>query len=170
MDWNIGSTSLACAVCNKPFAEEQEVLSALYDERPEFVRRDYCAECWPKQDPRSAFSYWRTRIPKRDAPVRRFVDDDIVLDFFRRLEGSPDPAKRNFRYVLALLLMRRKALKFAEFRRPVPDSDRGNEGGAVLVLHDRLRDCDYEVPDPNLSEEQVQQVTQEIHQLLNVKS
>jgi len=162
MDWEIGNATLACATCGKPFAEEQGILSALYDERPAFVRRDYCKDCWPQQDRQSVFSYWETRIPKRDAPVRRFVDDDIVMDFFRRLEGSQEPAKVSFRYVLGLLLMRKKALKLKEFRR--------TETSATLVLHDRLRDCDYEVADPNLTEEQIQQVTGEIHQVLNVKS
>jgi hypothetical protein len=161
MDWEIGSTSLACAGCNNPFAEEQEIFSALYDERPIFARRDYCAECWPRQDRQPVFSYWQTRIPKRNAPVRRFVDDDVVLDFFKRLEGSPEPAKIGFRYVLGLLLMRKKALKLKEFRR--------SEAGAALILHDRLRDCDYEVADPNLSEEQIRQMTGEINQILNVK-
>ncbi len=162
MDWEIGSTSLACTGCSKPFVEEQEIFSALYDERPIFVRRDYCTECWPCQDRQPVFSYWQTRLPKRDAPVRRFVDDDVVLDFFKRLEGSPEPTKIGFRYVLGLLLMRKKVLKLKEFRR--------SEAGAALILHDRLRDCDYEVADPNLSEEQIRQMTGEINQILNVKS
>jgi hypothetical protein len=55
--------------------------------------------------------------------------------------------------------MRKKTLKFKEFRR--------GDGGDSLVLHDRLRDCDYEVNDPHLSEEQVQQVTEEIKSVLN---
>jgi hypothetical protein len=162
MDWEIGSATLACATCGKPFAEEQGIFSALYDESQTFVRRDYCTDCWPQQDRPPVFSYWETRIPKRDAPVRRFVDDDVVMDFFQRLEGSQEPAKLSFRYVLALLLMRRKVLKLKEFRRTATD--------ATLVLHDKLRDCDYEVVDPNLTEEQIRQVTGEIHQVLNVKS
>ena len=162
MDWEIGSTSLVCTGCNKPFAEEQEIFSALYDERPIFARRDYCTECWPRQDRQPVFSHWQTRMPKRDAPVRRFVDDDVVMDFFQRLDGSQEPVKVSFRYVLGLLLMRKKVLKLKELRR--------TETGAALVLHDRVRDRDYEVADPNLTEEQIQQVTGEIHQVLNVKS
>ena len=162
MDWEIGNVTLACAACSKTFVEEQGIFSALFDERPTFVRRDYCRECWPQQAREPVFSHWETRIPKRDAPVRRFVDDDVVMDFFRRLEGSPEPAKVSFRYVLALLLMRKKVLKLKELRR--------SEKGAALVLHDRLRDCDYDVADPNLTEEQIQQVTGEIHQVLNVKN
>jgi hypothetical protein len=170
MDWEIGSSSLACAGCNKPFVEEQEIFSALYDGRPTFARRDYCSECWPRQDRRPVFSHWRTRLPKRDAPVRRFVDDEVVLDFFKRLEGSPEPAKIGFRYVLGLLLMRKKVLKLKEFRRAEAPIGQAQGKGAALILHDRLRDCDYEVADPNLTEEQIRQMTGEINQILNVKA
>lgn len=161
MDWEVGSTSLACSACNQSFAEEQEVFSALYDEQTAFVRRDFCCGCWPQQERTAAFSHWQTRIPKKDAPVRRFVDDEIVLDFFRRLEGQDEPLKKNFRYVLALLLMRKKALKFTEFKR--------TEQGATLVLRDVLNQCQYHVSDPNLNEEQIQQVTEQVGQILNTK-
>jgi len=57
--------------------------------------------------------------------------------------------------------MRKKVLKLKEFRR--------TESGAALILHDRLRDCDYEAADPNLTEEQIRQMTGEINQILNVK-
>lgn len=161
MDWEVSNTTLACAACTKGFAEEQAVFSALFDETPNFVRRDFCAECWPGQDHDKAFSYWQTRIPKKDAPVRRFVDDEVILDFFKKLEGQEEPSKKSFRYVLGLLLMRKKALKFTEFRR--------GETSGILVLYDKVRDTSYEVADPNLTEEQIQQVTEEIGQVLNAK-
>ena len=119
------------------------------------------AECWPAQDHDKAFSYWQTRIPKKDAPVRRFVDDEVILDFFKKLEGQEEPSKKSFRYVLGLLLMRKKVLKFTEFRR--------GETSGILVLYDKVRDSKYEVADPNLTEEQIQQVTEEIGQVLNAK-
>jgi len=159
MDWDISKTSLVCAACNKEFAEEQEIFSALYDEQQGFVRRDYCIGCHPSQDQAAVFSFWHTRIPPHDAPVRRFVDDEVIHDLFRRLEGHDDPGKRNFRYVLALLLMRKKVLKFREFRR--------DEKGDVLLLQDRLTDAVHTVVDPDLSEEQIEQVTEEIGQVLN---
>lgn len=161
MDWEVSKSSLACTACAKSFVEDNEVFSALYDEKPSFVRRDYCPACWPAVSHEALFSFWQTRIPRKDAPVRRFVDDEIVLDFFRKLEGETEPSKVNFRYVLGLLLMRKKTLKFTEFKR--------GETGAVLVLHDRTHQCNYEVLDPNLTEEQIQQVTQEVGQILNTR-
>ncbi len=161
MDWEVGSNALACSACKQSFVEEQEIFSALYDEQTAFLRRDFCNGCWSQQDRAAIFSHWQTRIPKKDAPVKRFVDDEIVLEFFRKLEGQDEPLKKNFRYVLALLLMRKKALKFIEFKR--------TEAGAMLILRDALSQSDYHVADPDLNEEQIQQVTEEIGQILNTK-
>ena len=161
MDWDISKSSPGCAACDKEFAENQEIISALYDEKEGFVRRDFCLACSSAKDKHTVFSFWQTRIPSQDAPVRRFVDDDIILDLFRRLDGHDDPTKKNFRYVLSLFLMRKKVLKFVEFRRDEKDH--------VLLLKDRIADAVHTVVDPDLNEEQVQQVTEEIGQILNVK-
>ena len=132
------------------------------DDAPEsMTRRDYCVPCWSQDNQGGAFSFWRTQLPRHDAPVRRFVDDEIVLDLFRRLKGHDEPDKRNFRYVLALLLMRKKVFKFKEVRR--------SENDDALILTERGSDCEHVVVDPNLSEEQIQQVTVEVGQILNVK-
>lgn len=160
-DWEIQKTTLVCATSGREFAEEEEVFSALYDEENAFVRRDYSADCWPPADLARVFSFWKTRAPKKDAPRKMFVDDEVILDFFRRLEGLADERKRNFRYVLALLMMRKKTLKFKEMRRA--------DGEMVMILYDKVSDCNYEVIDPRLSEEQVEQVSEEIGQVLNVR-
>ena len=161
MDWDISKSSPACTACNKAFAENQEIVSALYDEKEGFIRRDFCMTCAPAKNNGDVIGFWQTRIPPRDAPARPFVDNDIILDIFRRLDGHRDTTKRNFRYVLSLFLMRKKALKFLEFRR--------EEEGHVLLLKDRVTDTVHTVVDPNLSEEEVQRVTEEIGQILNAR-
>lgn len=160
-DWEIQKTRLACATSGREFAEEEDIYSALYDEGNQFVRRDYAVECWPPPDMEKVFSFWKTRIPKKDAPVKKFLDDEVILDFFRRLEGRTEPQKQGFRYVLALLLMRKKVLKFKEMRRIGDDT--------VMVLHERVADCDYDVVDPRFSEQQLEQVSEEISQILNIR-
>ena len=160
-EWEICKASLACAGCNKQFAEEQAIHSGLYDESPSFCRRDFCETCWPAGAQEHLFSHWQTRLPKRDAPVRTFVDDDIVLDLFRRLAGNPDPAKRNFRFVIGLLLVRRKVLRYRGVQ--------NTEAGPAILLAERATGEETLVPDPGLTSEQIQQVTEELSQLLNAR-
>ena len=58
--------------------------------------------------------YWMyVKPPSDQKPKRRYVDDDVLLDFFTKLEGSDNPERQAFRYVLALHLIRRKKLSFA---------------------------------------------------------
>ena len=82
----------------------------------------------------------------------------MLLDCFQRLEGRADPAGENFRYVLALLLMRRKRFKFEETR---------NEGGReVLVLRCGRTGARHEVADPRLGDDEMAAVQDDVFQAL----
>jgi len=160
-NWEIAGPTLVCAASGRPLNEDEEIYSALYDEENTFVRRDFSVEHWPPPDMSRVFSFWKTRVPRKDAPERNFVDDETVLDFFRRLEDKSEPHQQHFRYVLALFLMRRKLLRFREVRR--------GAGGMVLLVHDRLAGTDHEVPDPQLSEEEIRRVSDEVSSILRVR-
>jgi hypothetical protein len=160
-DWEIGRTTLVCATTGRELAEEEEIYSAIFDENRQFVRRDYGLESWPPEKLDEAYSYWKTRVPKKDAPIKKYVDDEVIMDFFARLEGHGDEQKKNFRYVLALFLMRKKRLKFTEIKH------RGDD--MVMILYERVSQKDHEVVDPRLTEEQVIQVSEEVGQILNTR-
>lgn len=161
MDWEIAKSQLKCQQCERPFAEQEEFFSALYEEDNRFVRKDYCTACWEKIDSATAYSFWKTRCIPKPEKVKKFVDDSVILDFFIRLQESAEPAKKNFRYVLALLLMRKKLLKLKDIKK--------GEGGEALILYYPDEDRYFEVYNPQLTEEQITQVTEEVGQILNVK-
>lgn len=161
MDWEINKSALECSACKAVFEGGQGLHSALYDEVEGFIRRDYCDACWESADKSAVFSFWRTRVPKKGEKVRQFVDDDTLMNFLTRLAGEADRAKRNFRYVLALLLMRKKLLKFRE-------SVMG-DGGEELVLVEPKTAVEHHVFNPQLTDEELAQVRDEIGQVLNVK-
>jgi hypothetical protein len=71
---------------------------------------------------------------------------------------APDDQCRRFRYVLGLLLVRKRALKLHNIRR--------EESGDILVVR---RPGDQEtiaIPDPGLDEHEIEQVETELHQWL----
>ena len=158
-DWSIQRGAQKCQVCPRQFAEHEEYFSALYDENRQFVRRDYCLECWKAQDKEAVYSFWKTRVPEKEEE-KKLVDDEVIMNFFLRLQGETDTAKVNFRYVLALLLMRKKKLKLEDIKY--------DERGEALVLKHREEGKEYVVYNPQLSEEQVDQVTEEVGQILNI--
>jgi len=165
LDWNIAKSERRCTCCNKEFAEEEPYYSALFDTGPAFERRDYCPGCWEAEDnadPAQAFSFWKTEVPKDDQPRKLFVDDAVIFDFFKRLAAEEgQPAKCNFRYILGLMLMRKKKLKFKDVVR--------QNGKEYLVLRRSRTKEEHRVLNPELSEEEMLQVKNELTQILETE-
>jgi hypothetical protein len=131
--------------------------SVLLEDGGKFVRQDYSREAW-QGPPHGSFSFWAGRIAPGDETKRAPIDDEMLLDCLQRLEGESEPPRVNFRYVVALLLMRRKRLRFEEAR---ADGDQ-----EVLVLRCvRTRNV-YRVQNPRLTEEEMAAVQEEVFKVL----
>ena len=160
MEWIVASSEGACSVCGKRFAEREEYWSALFAAGESFERRDYCAGCWKGAED-GTFSFWLTRSKARPAPPKRFVDDNVLLDFFERLCTSEDPARAKFRFIMAVLLLRKRLLKERSRRRE-------SEGTVWVVEVGRLGKS-FEVRDEGLSEQEIAELLSEIGQVLNLE-
>lgn len=91
------------------------MVTVLTEEPEQFLRSDWCPACWDapdKPDRPNVFSVWRGRAPRREEKKKLFVDDDLLVNFFQRLAEAEDDAKLNFRFVLALVLMRKKLFRY----------------------------------------------------------
>src|SRR5262245_7428340 len=119
-DYQIQAPTRRCTVTGQELLPGSRYFSVLLEQDGKLVRQDYSAEAW-QGPPHGAFSFWAGRIPVQDQPKKIVIDDEMLLECFQRLEGQDEPAKLNFRYVVALLLMRRKRLKFDQVR---TDGDR----------------------------------------------
>ena len=159
MDWNIAKSQRVCG-CGHELEENDTYFAALYEEGEDFVRRDYCAECWEKARADGGFfSFWRTTVPPREQKRRLFADDEVLLDFFLRLENDEEEQRRHFFYLLSLILMRKKLLKFEDIERDGEDE--------YLCLRFRREDRTVRVLNPRLSEEQVEAVKEQLSQILD---
>ena len=156
-DYQLQPNSRRCCVSGRELKPGETYFSVLLDEHGRFVRREYGREAWQGPPP-GAFSFWCGKVPTREQDRRPPVDDDMLLDCFAHLEGQNEPARVNFRYVLALLLMRRKRLKFEDAR---PEA-----GGEVLRLRCVQTKTIHEVVNPALSDEQTQAVQEEVFKVL----
>ncbi len=126
-----------------------------------FSRVDLCASCWDAEKAGEFFSSWKSLVPDESEdrrPLARQIDAETIYDMFRRLEGQADPAQQKFRFILALMLMRKKRLRFTG----VADSPRGEH----LVLEDRNEGITHKVLDPGLGEEEVDAMRVQIGRLL----
>jgi hypothetical protein len=156
-DYQLQPNSRRCCVSGRELKPGETYFTVLLDEHGGFVRREYSQEVW-QGPPEGAFSFWCGKVPVREQDRRPPVDDDMLLDCFTRLEGQNEPARVNFRYVVALLLMRRKRLKFEDAR-----TEAGRE---VLRLRCVATKAVHEVVNPALSDEQTQAVQEEVFKVL----
>jgi hypothetical protein len=97
-----GSTCVA-TLCDRPVESGQEG----------FERRDFSLEAWEAgHRPEGLFSYWKTTVPHPDAKPRLVIDETVLMELFERLASDERPQRIAFRFVLGLILMRKKHFKF----------------------------------------------------------
>ena len=158
-DWKIASGRKECRGCGRQFKEGESLYSVLYEFEDELQRADFCTECWEGSDER-AFSFWRTCVPVKSEP-HPLPPSEALLELFRRMAKSTDARRDQFRYVLALLLLRKRLLKLVRKER--------DAGGEVFVLEDRGADEEVTVSAPRISESEVRAVSEELGRLLNAR-
>ncbi len=99
--------------------------------------------------PAGLIAFWRSEAPSPDDRRTRFVDDETLLDMLERLGEATDPRQVAYRWVLALLLLRKRLLRQDSIRRDDVGHSwwtfrrRGVEGAPSFeVLDPGLRDAD----------------------------
>ena len=161
-DYNITKTLGQCRRCEKQLAPDDEIVATVREGDGEFHREDYCPGCWDGQeqpDSDELFGVWRTRVPRPEEKKKLLVDDDLIVNFFERLEGSETLARLSYRFVLALVLMRKKKLIYDRTKKT-------DDGQDVWLMHFRGSDQVHEVLDPHMDEEKIAEVSQQLGEIM----
>lgn len=146
-----------CSACGHAFEIGEPFQACLYATPDGYARQDYCLDCPPPAEP-EPIGVWQTRVPE-PAPRRVHVfDREAIYGFFTRLEDAAAPEQVQFRFVLALLLWRKKALKL---ERTVS----APEGEAWEFLTPRTGTL-HRVLRPALDEEQLERLSDELERVL----
>ncbi len=146
-----------CAATGRPLTPGEKYRSVLLDEAGQFVRKDYSTEGWPGP-PAAAIACWCGVVPEFHQKRRLTFDADLLMECFGRLAEETEPEKVRFRYVIALLLLRRKQLRFEDVRR---DGEQ-----EFLQLKCPKTGQAFEVLDPHLSEADIARVQEEVVKVL----
>tara|TARA_B100001121_G_scaffold305296_1_gene322326 strand:- start:1954 stop:2388 length:435 start_codon:yes stop_codon:yes gene_type:complete len=96
------------------------------DDEAVLSRVDYSIEAWESNPrPEGIFSFWKTRMPEKGEKQKVFVDDQVLLDIFERLGEDEREDRLAFRFVLGLILLRKRLFRH--------ESQRCEEGGDRVV-------------------------------------
>ena len=101
--WEIDKPLGQCHGSGKKIEQGEDYFAALVETDQGLQRRDFCADYWQNEKP-NAFCHWKTKLPQPDRKKQLFVDDEMLMTFFDRLETETGQEKVNFRFVLALIL------------------------------------------------------------------
>ncbi len=116
-EWKIRRRLGECSGCASAFEEGARHASSLrFDGKEILVREDLCSACWSSGDESSYLFWWFTRHQKnRKATLQ--LDLSSLERLFMGLGGREEEPLRELRYLLSLLLMRKRKLKLIKVER-----------------------------------------------------
>lgn len=157
--YDVGRPGTACSSCGTSLPPGTRLTAVLRESATGFERVDICQNCWPGIDRKDLVAFWQTMVPHPEVKKKIFVDDDVLCDLFVRLQDATEPAKLNFRFVLGLILMRKRLVLY--------QSSRNESGTDVWVVKLKGRDEPVEMIDPKLTEQQVGDVSRQLGEILS---
>ncbi len=157
-DWEIKKTLGQCSGTDRGFEVGEEFIAALVQMEEGLQRRDFCIDYWDEHQP-EVYCFWRTKMADPEEKKKLFIDNEMLMAFFDRLAEETDPEKINFRFVLTLILMRKRKLKY-------DSSQIDDEGAEVWTLKVTGEDRFGKVVNPHLTEDQIEGLTSQMGQIL----
>jgi len=147
MDLKLQRPGSICQSTEASFAAGDTIYSALVRDGGSLVRLDWSAAGWPGP-PDNTLAWWRSIVPEVEEKGIQLAPVDILLETLEALGSEPNEAP--LRYLLALQLVRRRVLRFADPAEPAaagqekqPAAD--GQAAETVVFSCRRRDCDYTV-------------------------
>ncbi len=161
--WHVRSRSRECAATHRPFHDGDTIVTALYPDplTSGYLRRDICLEAWNAlaADDVAPFSFWQTTFTAPAAgepaqPVEKLSPEEIL----HRLIEEDENHTENTRYILAVMLERKKLLRET-------DSQRTPQGILRVYEHRKTGEV-YLIRDPDTPLDQIESLQNEVFTLL----
>jgi hypothetical protein len=158
-EWEITRATGKCSVSGRDLAEGEDYYAALFETPQGFERRDYSLEGWAGP-PEGSFCHWKTKVPVRGRkPSIIAVDSGMLITLFCRLEEDSSEMRQKFRFVLALLLMRKRLLRM---EKAVQNGEQ--EYWQMRLVHDQ---SEQRVLNPHLSNEEIDRLSAQLAAILS---
>ncbi len=158
-DWEIKSRSEQCAVSGKPFVEDEEFYTLLFQEKEGLRRMDVSVAAHEGMDDTepSPISSWKSHFkPKPEGEAETLGKQDAESELRRLLEqgDAGKAATASLCRILALLLERKRMLKLRE---------RINQDGQALLVYEHTDTQEsFIVPDVDFKLAELEQLRAEI--------
>ncbi|MDR1963273.1 MAG: hypothetical protein LBQ50_05800 [Planctomycetaceae bacterium] len=148
--------SRICSATNRELQPGEVFFSVLIEEKDEVKRLDYAAENW-KGPPPEFLGWWKTTVPDSNDKKVRIAPNDILLNLFEQLSLQPENA--DMRYVLALLLIRRRLFRYER-------EEENEKGQKMLIVYAIKENATYEIPVALPDRKRLEEVQQQLSLLI----
>lgn len=124
--FEIGRFTGQCAATGEPIPAGSPFVASLAetveDGKPALRRIDWSAAAWDAgARPDGLVCFWRGTAPAPGERRRILIDDHTLLEMVERMEGDVEPRRIAYRWILALVLLRKKVLKLERVERSADD-------------------------------------------------
>lgn len=164
--YHIGSATGKCHASNRDIEPGQEYIATLCERTQDdaFDRLDFLPDVWESgHRPVHLYSYWRTVMHSPDDDKKNImVDDNVLINLFQRLEDDDRPYRLAYRFVIGLILIRKRLLK------QVGTKPNNNGGKSWLIRYktDPPETTPFELHDPGLTEDQQLEIADQLREIL----
>jgi hypothetical protein len=155
LDFEVQRCSRRCAATDRVLEPGDLCYSVLEVSGADVLRKDFSADAW-NGAPDGALGWWKSRIPEPTAKKIKLAPNEVLLELFDQLADQPDQI--DLRYVLALLLVRRRVLRVEDVS--------GETLHEIMRVYCAKRDATYDVIVNMPTGARVDQIQQQLSDLL----
>jgi hypothetical protein len=164
-DWTIQVRSEVCNATQTPFTAGEIFHTLLFQEAGALRREDLCEAAFKTRpaDAPVAFSHWRSKFEPTPAKPPEPLGKQTAEQLLRHYMAEPDPKLANVRYILAVMMERKRTIKEVEIARA--------EDGSLLRIYQFPKTGEaLVIPDPQLRLDQIASIQMEVAELLGAPS
>ncbi len=148
-----------CVLTGRDIPPGEKFMAAVKETPTGFERADVCLDAWKDYPREGLLAFWQSTMPQPNAKKKLFVDDEVLKQIFEKLADTEEPAKLGFRFVLGLILMRKRILMY-EGTRTEGDKE-------IWTIRYRGKDDQFDLLNPQMDEQKIVEVTQHLGEILN---
>jgi len=151
-----------CAATGEQLTPAEPAMAALCEREEDegFDRMDFSIKAWEQGNrPPNLFSHWRYIVPEEGKKPDIVIDDEVLVDLFERLTDDERPQRIAFRYILALVLLRKRKLRMV--------GRETDDDGEIWLLQFKGTDgAPVKVKNPGIGEDEIHSLSDQLSEIL----
>lgn len=162
--WSIKARAHKCAITELKFNDQENFYTAIFPDLEEggYLRMDFSEDAWDKREEKyqTPFSFWKSTYEVIVGEAKEeVVTKESAEDLLSRLIEEDKEHTENARYILAVMLERKKLLK---------ETDKQETPNGILRIYEQRKTGEvFIVLDPNIPLSEIEEVQKEVSELLD---